>query len=829
MINIFTILFRFNYCFTKLDFTLQNPYLIVCLSVHFQDFSLTLSTQTPTHMISMNAHTQPNLIDQPQFHFDPNYLAHNSLQTLHEDTESPLRPGRVPFTLEDLPSVIASIRLGSELSFYYNTALLTLVGLVSLKYWFKRVLNAFHSKNTNLRKPSTALDVASGEDGCNDHHKQSNTVVNEHTPLIDGNKKSSSLPYFGLFKAWVASKYFLISGFLMKQSEIKPVWFFPVTSNGMLVCVVIYYIVNLAYCVYKVPVLKNPLVIGFRLGIISTVNIPLLYVFGVKHSPISFLTGWSYQQLNVLHQHIGNVCCKAVVLHAAMFIWYFRTEYLLTHLWSLGGIVAGSCFTIILISAYPFIKQKCYESFYIIHVLGFVLCLPALWIHHSFTRPYILFAVFSVFYDRAVRFFKAYRLVYGKVVIKPGRTIVIQIPINGSASDDMKENQTEACEHNGSRNDSGIKSHKNLISKLLVVFLPTRHLARWNPGQHSFITVIGCGLFESHPFTIASNYDSTSNFEKLNDQSSTLFQNLDYNDQGKDDHNNYSEGSMNFIIRVQNGFTRRLYDQTKERLDKLETDDQEDWRWIIVHGPYGTPIDRPKFVTTSDEKKVFESRASLAQKSNADELSTSGTSSLSDLTVHSFSPTLSKLSYQPQTSSSTQKSKIVLVAGGAGVAFTYPIYQEYVLEKLRMENSQLKCATNGSDNFFDGKCSEWSNICDVRFFWIIPNRKFLEWLPKSFQDEIEKEEVRVLRGEIHEQERKIRVWVTQERGSRPDIKNEIKAIMTSGRQLEKKDQVFGWAGACGPDGLVRDVCNSIGELRQDGYSQISVYTEVFGW
>lgn len=106
--------------------------------------------------------------------------------------------------------------------------------------------------------------------------------------------------------------------------------------------------------------------------------------------------------------------------------------------------------------------------------------------------------------------------------------------------------------------------------------------------------------------------------------------------------------------------------------------------------------------------------------------------------------------------------------------------------------------------------------------------RVLKWLPEHFQQEIKTTEAKIAAGQIEEQNCRIRIWSTADRGGRPNIKEEVQNMLLANRQDQpKKSWLAGLA--CGPDKVVRDVRNAVGELRQEGYAKINVYTEVFGW
>lgn len=701
--------------------------------------------------------------------------------------EIPFRPGHSPFTPERVPEMVKYIFQGRTIGLYYQFFLLSVLLFATAIHWIQK-LRSSKTQAPKLNNLNPAAYQVRYEKNQKKKTNDSNEQLFKNITLSGGTRiAADSIDIYPLIPKAMTRReqltfnqkiYYKISGFLIKQPEIEA---FMYCNWGMSLFITAYYLITLGFIFYEVQI-RYPVILAFRLGLISAANLPLLYVFGTKHSPISWMIGWSYEQLNMFHQHIGNVCIKTFIAHTIIFLYYFRLEYLFTHLWSATGIVAGFCFFIILLSAHPVIKEKLYEFFYIVHLFGLIVCLPALWYHHPTTRPFVALAIFSIIYDRVIRVIKDYRLVYSTVEVKPGDTVVIKIPTRKNNNFDTK-----------------------IPFGFLGRLLSSRPLIPWKPGQHVFITVVGCKLFESHPFTIASNYESST--------------------------------TMDLVIRARNGFTRCLLEKTKN------TGICE--RWVIIHGPYGTPIeDRPLSVVTVEKGAGISSDSELPNyydNENYDVVKNSvvvNYQSINHLSSSSSRESISSLlPAEIETKFEPSRSKIILVAGGSGVAFTYPLYEEYRMaleyaEAIRSGRENHEINDEEADAYSLGSiegCKITSiDVPEVWFFWIIPNRGYLEWLPESFSRQLESLEQNDT--SVH-----IRLWVTSERGGRPDIDKEIRTMFFDGEEepmgVKRREKCYDscWIGVCGPSELVKQIRNAGGKLRQEGYDEVKVYTEVFAW
>lgn len=450
--------------------------------------------------------------------------------------------------------------------------------------------------------------------------------------------------------------------------------------------------------------ITHVIVFGFRTGFVIAINFPLLYILGAKKTPLSFLVGWSYDQLNIFHQVVGMCCVYAAIMHAAVFAYYFNPMYLITEFWSQMGILAFVAFLFIGYTSRQKFRERYYEIFYVIHLVGMLASLVGLYFHIPIAKPFALAAGASVIYDRVARALDGYRLARAYLELHSGDTIVVKIPKN------QPRELMKSVEYFPSRWNPlnvGILIANGFIHMLnfTIGLINRQTKLKWHSGQHMFITFLKCRVFESHPFTISSSYDH--------------------------------EDTLEFIIRVRKGFTKSLKEKLLAQMaanDLSETDSRKISWTVILHGPYGV---KP---------------------------------------VGLFQPPAPQQLAATENSCLLQQRKIVLIAGGSGVAFTFPLMLQLAHQKR-----------------------------EVEFIWIVPDRSFATWVDLSHP---RVQNASVL---IHE---------TKTQG-RPDIADMVQSRL-------KDSSSSDWVCVCGPDMLLRQVRNNVAELRGNGQN-VELFAERFGW
>lgn len=189
----------------------------------------------------------------------------------------------------------------------------------------------------------------------------------------------------------------------------------------------------------------------------------------LKNTPLAFLSAYSYERLNGLHQIAGYTSFVYLVLHAAMYTHYFlvndRAEMLQTQS-SIAGIVAGFAFLGVLVSA-VIIRRIWYEAFYVSHILFFIVALICSAIHQPDLEDglIIIFALIAAVWgaDRLLRMSRMwYRAINNEATLEP-------LPNGGT--------------------------------KITLAKRPHGVV----PGKHCFVWIPKIRFLESHPFTVVAS------------------------------------------------------------------------------------------------------------------------------------------------------------------------------------------------------------------------------------------------------------------------------------------------------------------------------------
>ncbi len=198
-------------------------------------------------------------------------------------------------------------------------------------------------------------------------------------------------------------------------------------------------------------------------------NIALVTFLALKNTPLAFLTAYSYERLNNLHQVAGYCTITFTLLHAVVFTTELSYQDSLTDLVledaNIMGIVAG-CAMITILATALILRKGAYELFYVAHVSLFLLILIAVGMHRPDitlkTVFIIIFAASIWVSDRIIRFARlTWRAVGTHACVTPLARGAIRIVVRGS-------------------------------------------LRRAVPGSHVFLWIPKIRLAEAHPFTIVS-------------------------------------------------------------------------------------------------------------------------------------------------------------------------------------------------------------------------------------------------------------------------------------------------------------------------------------
>ncbi|KAI3393953.1 hypothetical protein diail_3432 [Diaporthe ilicicola] len=239
------------------------------------------------------------------------------------------------------------------------------------------------------------------------------------------------------------------------------------TSSGHALLVAAYLAINIAVTFTNVTLVYSS--IANRCGWVLSANFAIVVFLALKNTPLAFLSAYSYERLNGLHQIAGYTSFVYLILHAAMYTHYFlvnnRAEMLQTQS-SIAGIIAGFAFLGVLVSA-VIIRRIWYEVFYVSHITFFIVALICAAFHQPALEDglIIIFALIAAMWgtDRLLRASRMwYRAVNNEATLEP-------LPNGGT--------------------------------KITLTKKPHGVV----PGKHCFVWIPKIRLLESHPFTVVAS------------------------------------------------------------------------------------------------------------------------------------------------------------------------------------------------------------------------------------------------------------------------------------------------------------------------------------
>ncbi|KEF58906.1 uncharacterized protein A1O9_03749 [Exophiala aquamarina CBS 119918] len=248
-------------------------------------------------------------------------------------------------------------------------------------------------------------------------------------------------------------------------------------------------------------------VVAFRAGWVSTVQLPLLYATAIKVSPITYLTGISYERINWLHRWIARFMVMTLFLHAFFFVYEWGlTKSIVRQLqilpMALWGFAAWGTMILMVFTGWRYIRFRFYETWVVSHILGAYAALALTYIHTRCTTYFVLASLILLSFDIV------------------GRTLLW-----------MRNNAWYPLTSKSQSKLGHVGHLQALDNEYLELELRNTSL-RWRPGQHVMLQAPGISLLQSHPFTISNIQD---------DQRSAVF-----------------------IIKRHKGFTDRLWQQNAE-------------------------------------------------------------------------------------------------------------------------------------------------------------------------------------------------------------------------------------------------------------------------
>lgn len=197
-------------------------------------------------------------------------------------------------------------------------------------------------------------------------------------------------------------------------------------------------------------------------------NLVVVVFLSLKNTPLGYLTAWSYERINALHQIAGYTLMSLIIIHSSSYSSYFLGMGNVVRMQAkeeIFGIVAGFC-VLTLVLAGSVIRRFWYELFYVIHVLFFICGITFIGLHQPDPAKKLLiatcFAGAMWGADRVLRFCR-----------------LVAYSVNNNAT-------VHPLPHGGTR----------------IVLKKTPLGA--SSGDHCFLWIPGVRLLEMHPFTISA-------------------------------------------------------------------------------------------------------------------------------------------------------------------------------------------------------------------------------------------------------------------------------------------------------------------------------------
>ena len=364
-----------------------------------------------------------------------------------------------------------------------------------------------------------------------------NLPKDESTPLLPAKASGNALHHRNTLSN--------VKALLMHQPAAIPFVNKTLPSNLTTVGIILLLALNLFFLFYRdIPTVSTAFVFADRAGLLFVANLPLLYVLSAKNSPLRSLTGFSYENVNIVHRRLGEMLCMLAVLHTAgmLVVWYtilrpvgidFLRLLSMKLIWL--GVVTFFCYETLYFTSLSSFRQAFYEIFLASHVLLQLGALIFLWLHHHGSRPYVGIATGIFLLDRLLfRLFAKRRTVNADLtILEDGQTIMLSA-------------------------NWAVSSHKPAWRRLIKHDI----LYGWRPTEHVFLSIPSLAaqhLVQTHPFTIASAAPSTT----LSIDTSS----------GTSEH-----AWFNLLIRARTGFSADLlrYAQSHSNVP------------IQIDGPYGS-------------------------------------------------------------------------------------------------------------------------------------------------------------------------------------------------------------------------------------------------
>ncbi|CAK7211343.1 hypothetical protein SCUCBS95973_001080 [Sporothrix curviconia] len=259
------------------------------------------------------------------------------------------------------------------------------------------------------------------------------------------------------------SRPFVVISRRLRNLLVRPAPGFNSSGHGILVAV--YVAINLSLMLTNVDK-ASPSAEASRFGWVLMTNLCFVVFLALKNTPLAYLTSYSYERLNCLHQIAGCTTFLLMVFHAATYTAFFchigKPEVLRENA-QIAGILAGFMF-LVMVAAALLLRRFAYETFYVMHLTAFCVAIVCIGFHRPEIRtriPVVLCLTAAMFLtDRLIR--------------------VSRLLLNST------------------NNEATVYPLPNGGTRVLLSKKPRRAV----PGKHVLMWIPRIRCFEMHPFTI---------------------------------------------------------------------------------------------------------------------------------------------------------------------------------------------------------------------------------------------------------------------------------------------------------------------------------------
>lgn len=305
----------------------------------------------------------------------------------------------------------------------------------------------------------------------------------------------------------------------------------PPLGTALLLLAYLAFVLALEFNQNDIPGAQHYTALGVRAAWLAVAQIPLLILLAGKKNIIGFITGVSFERLNVLHRWVSRVLLLLVTLHFGYQNYGWNQYGLLRMEWSTDtcpptGIAAYAILLWLNLSTLAPIRHFSYEFFVVQHIISFFGFIVAVMLHLPstalYSRVYIYIPIALYLLDRLVR-----TSLFAYNNIGPAQATMTVL-------------------------EGG-------VTKIRV---QNKRIKKWTPGSYVLLSIPRFGPGQSHPATIASIPSSHG-------------------------------GDLVFILKGHGGFTKRIMHSAKSYSAILLPQTEQESAKIpkhhiaLIDGPYG--------------------------------------------------------------------------------------------------------------------------------------------------------------------------------------------------------------------------------------------------